>query len=96
MFMGKKNINVNRTKKQKKKKKQLNLLPLATVVPLPLVLFVNPSNILASVELGAKCKRAESIITKYCKQSINWWVIRIVNIYVYMEFMCTYKHTQIC
>lgn len=69
MFMGKKNINVNRTKKQKKK--QLNLLPLATVVPLPLVLFVNPSNILASVELGAKCKRAESIITKYCKQSIN-------------------------
>jgi hypothetical protein len=41
--------------------KELNVLPLPTGVLLPLVLFENPSNTLASVELGAKCRRAESI-----------------------------------
>lgn len=50
-------------KKKKKKlyRQELNLLPLATGVLLPLVLFENPSNTLASVELGARCKRAESM-----------------------------------
>jgi hypothetical protein len=77
-------------KKKKKKKKpyrqERNLLPLATGVALvPLVLFENPSNTLASVELGARCKRAESI-TPILKP-INWWVGEkiAVNIYIYIE-----------
>jgi hypothetical protein len=90
-----KSLYKSRGKKKKLYRQELNLLPLAIGVLLPLVLFENPSNTLASVELGARCKIAESITNIVTNHQLV--AEKIVNSCVCV-CVCTYtyKYTQLC